>query len=712
MNQQSPKGARRRWPWFLATAAALVLSCISILLTLVSQYDFNSLKPFITRIVKEKTGRDLLIQGPIEFNIGLMPSLTVEKVVLQNAPGGTLPEMARAERIEVELALFPLLRKRIQVKKFILMEPKFVLETDRSGRSNLCFRSKGELPATGETKAPDLSVGEIDVERGIFVYKDGKTGKGVSIAVHRLKAKSTRNGDRIELEMRGAYASKPFDLSGWVGSMASLMTPEVPWRIDVRARAFETEIFLNGSIRSFNSSEGLALKVRGAGRTFKGIEEAFRVGHIPEVAPFKIQFDLSGKKDRTYRLSNLKFSSKAGDGRGDLNLNLSGSRPDLRGWLSWAKLDVATLLSKGAAPERVITGKDEKKRIFPSEPLPFECLEKMTGDVELTADRVILPHTVLEELKTRLHATERCFVAKPLFFKGGGGQAEGALKIGKERRAVTVVAQARMNRVDLNLLLKQRRAQGMAEAEIDVTAQGASIADLMGSLDGRALVAVRGFRVENKYVKLLGSDFITNLSQIFTPASREASVTEINCLVSGFRITNGFAQVTAMVADTNEMVAIGRGQLDLKEERLDLTISPQPKKGFAGLTLSFSELTRAFRLGGTFAEPSLDIDPLHTALTIGKAVGGVFLIGPAGAALAFAGQSAGEEDVCMAAMEAARESGKAPEEKTEEKQGGDANQGRSGTSAGIHSIGESVGRLFKKLSSQPATPVDIYGGGP
>ena len=703
MNKQSARGARRRWPWFFATVAALVISCISVLLAFTSQYDLNSLKPFITRIVKERTGHDLLIHGQIEFDMDLTPSLTVEKVVLQNASRGTLPEIAKAERVEVELALLPLLRKKIEIKKVILREPNFVLETDRSGRGNVCVLNNGGLPPTGETEVPDLSFGEIDVERGVFIYKDGKTGRSVSITVHHLKAKSTRNGDRIELDMRGTYASKRFELKGWVGSMASLMAPEEPWPLDVRVRAFETELRLNGSIRSFRSAEGLALKVRGAGNSFKGIEDAFGLGRIPEVGPFKIQCDLCGKKEKTFRLSNLTFRSKAGEGRGDLQLDLSGSSPDLRGSLVWEKLDVASFISKKDAPVKAT-------KIFPSEPLPFEYLGKMNGDLDLTVNKVVLPHTVIEALQTRLHATERLFLAKPLHFKGGGGQGSGVLQVQKEGTTLKVAAQAKVNQVDLNLLLERRSAQGKAEAEIDVTAQGVSIADLMGNLDGFVLVAVSGFRVENKYLNLMGSDFVTSLSQIFTPA--EATATEINCLVSGFRITNGLAQVTAMVADTNDMVATGGGRMNLKEEQLDLTISPRPKKGLAGLSFSLSEVTRSFKLGGTFVEPSLNIDPLHTALTIGKAVGGVFLMGPAGAALAFAGQTAGEEDVCMAAMEAAREGGKAREEKREERQRSEGDQGAGKERATAHSIGESVGRLFKKMSSQPATPVDIYGGGP
>jgi hypothetical protein len=229
------------------------------------------------------------------------------------------------------------------------------------------------------------------------------------------------------------------------------------------------------------------------------------------------------------------------------------------------------------------------------------------------------------------------------------------------------------------------------EAEIDVTARGASVAELMRNLNGRALFAVRGFKVDNKYVKVLGSDFITNLFQVFAPASREANTTEINCLVSGFDITNGLAEVTAMVADTREMIVMGRGRVDLKEERLDLTISPYRKRGVVGLSFSLSEVMRVFRLGGTFARPSLEIDPLRTGLTIGKLVGGVLLMGPAGAALAFAGKTAGDEDVCMAAMEAARNSSEVPD---------------------INSVSENSVKPFKTFSSHPGTPIDGYECGP
>jgi uncharacterized protein involved in outer membrane biogenesis len=678
MNQQPSKGARRRWPWFLAATAAFVFSCSLILLVLVSRYDVNNLKPLVIRIVKEMTGRELSIHGPIRIETDLTPCLVVEKVAFQNAPWGAFPAMAEAERLELEIALFPLLRKKIQVKKAILIEPKFLVETDPSGRSNLSFQTKGKAPPSEGT--PSVHLERMVVERGLISYKNGKTGKTLSVVIDRLQARKAKAGDRIELEMCGIHASRRFELNGWVGSIASLMTPEEPWWMDLTARALDTEMRLNGFVRSFGTSNGLVLKVKGEGSSIKGLTDGVGPGRIPELGPFKIECDLFTEKDRTFRLSGLKFSTKAGSGKGELKIRLNQGSPELRGWLSCGKLDVCTMLSKEAMQKTAVTGSEKKEKILPSQPFPFERMGKMRGEVEITIDEVILPRVVLGGLKTKVYAAEGRFAAKQLRLKPGGGDTDGSLEVRQEGSVVSVVVRAKVSQADLSLLLQEKKAQGEVEAEIDVTARGASVAELMRNLNGRALFAVRGFKVDNKYVKVLGSDFITNLLQVFAPASREANTTEINCLVSGFDITNGLAEVTAMVADTREMIVMGRGRVDLKEERLDLTISPYQKKGVVGLSFSLSEVMRVFRLGGTFARPSLEIDPLRTGLTIGKLVGGVLLMGPAGVALAFAGKTAGDEDVCMAAMEAARNSSEVPD--------------------------------INSVSENPGTPIDGYGCGP
>jgi hypothetical protein len=126
------------------------------------------------------------------------------------------------------------------------------------------------------------------------------------------------------------------------------------------------------------------------------------------------------------------------------------------------------------------------------------------------------------------------------------------------------------------------------------------------------------------------------------------------------------SKVTALVVDTPETTVRGSGEVDLKTERLDLSLEPLPKRGVAGLSLSLGELAKPFRLSGTLAAPSLAVDPTKTALTIGKAIAGVVLFGPLGIAGVLAGKTS-DRNPCAAALEAAQKgSDAAAVEKTED----------------------------------------------
>jgi hypothetical protein len=113
------------------------------------------------------------------------------------------------------------------------------------------------------------------------------------------------------------------------------------------------------------------------------------------------------------------------------------------------------------------------------------------------------------------------------------------------------------------------------------------------------------------------------------------------------------------VLDTPALRAIGKGDINLKSEKLNIALNPIPKKGVGAngvgkLHLSLGSLTKPFKLGGTLANPSLAIDAKRAALTIGKAFGGFALFGPFGLAALLIDGDASEKDVCKTAVTLAR----------------------------------------------------------
>ncbi len=89
-----------RWKWILGILAAVGVVLLLVVYIIAASYDYNKLKPLITKTVKEFTGRELTLGGDIDLKIGLHPTLEVNNVTFQNAPWGSQPQMAQIKRFE------------------------------------------------------------------------------------------------------------------------------------------------------------------------------------------------------------------------------------------------------------------------------------------------------------------------------------------------------------------------------------------------------------------------------------------------------------------------------------------------------------------------------------------------------------------------------------------------------------------------------------
>ena len=107
---------------------------------------------------------------------------------------------------------------------------------------------------------------------------------------------------------------------------------------------------------------------------------------------------------------------------------------------------------------------------------------------------------------------------------------------------------------------------------------------------------------------------------------------------------------------------------------------------------SLGELAKPFKLGGTLARPSLAIDTTQALTTIGKAVGGVLLLGPAGILTTLASTAPGDPNACLTAIESAKKKGKAGAGEKPGKEKGVEGEVKEG----VKGIEEGIKGLFKK----------------
>jgi len=150
----------RRTFWVGPTVVAVVLALMAGYVA----WTLNpaSLKPRLAEAVWRATGRTLTISGAIGIKLSLVPTVTVSDVALADPPGFSRPDMVKVERMELSLALLPLLRRRFEVDRVTLVRPDLMLETDPAGHVNWAFarpapRPRSDAPSPEATPSPETT---------------------------------------------------------------------------------------------------------------------------------------------------------------------------------------------------------------------------------------------------------------------------------------------------------------------------------------------------------------------------------------------------------------------------------------------------------------------------------------------------------------------------------------------------------------------------
>jgi uncharacterized protein involved in outer membrane biogenesis len=322
------------WKWIFIGVGGLILALVVVAYVVVANYDFNALKPRLAQAVKEHTGRELVLGGDVDVKLGLIPAFVVENVSLQNAAWGSRPELARVKRLEMQVALLPLLRREVALQRLLIVEPDILIETDKSGRSNLDFATREQgtpaasqpAPPPGDATIPALLVQQVRIEQGRLTYKDGQTGKTQVVDLQRLRAEGSGPGEPIAFTLQGAYNAQSFEAQGTLGSLAALSGPGASWPLTVRAKAAGATVTVDGTVQDVLHARGLTVTITAQGFSLPAVAQLAEVQHVPEVGPFTVSFTVTDPGG-TLAVEQLKVEA----GSADLTrLVLSGAIKDVR----------------------------------------------------------------------------------------------------------------------------------------------------------------------------------------------------------------------------------------------------------------------------------------------------------------------------------------------------------------------------------------------
>jgi len=312
-----------RWRWIFIIAFALILALAAGGYLYVSTYDFNRLRPVIAENFQEVTGRSLQIGGDIRIKIGLAPAITLEHISIQNAAWGTRPEMVKVRVLEAQIALLPLLRKKLELRRLVLLEPDILIERSKDGRLNWGLkrqeRGEGQEPITGAqkglTKRSLFLFKQIFLKKGSIAFKDHATGKSHRVIIKEFSARTRDGLSPIEVYLDGSYNKRGLKIEGSTGPLLNLLDPLRPWGINLAVTLGDNSILLDGSIMDVVRLKGLKVSVALSGTSIRHAGTIAGFSRVPDLGPFTGHFLISNTSGSlAIRDLNMKIGKRGGLG--------------------------------------------------------------------------------------------------------------------------------------------------------------------------------------------------------------------------------------------------------------------------------------------------------------------------------------------------------------------------------------------------------------
>ena len=610
----------RRLKWIVTGLFAVVVALLVAGYIVIANYDTEELRALIQDEVKSATGRELVIAGPINLAVSFTPRLVMEQVSLANVPGGKAANLASVARLEVEVALWPLLSGDIDIKRLVLVEPVFALERAADGTANW---QMGE----GEGAAPSFQ--EVSVERAAVTFEDIATGRQRRMTLETLEVSAPDLASPLSLIAKGQLDALPFDLTATLGSAQSLMSDQ-GFAMAAEGNIAGLKSQISGTVAPWDAG-GNSFKVALTGPSATTLMATLALPLAPPGA-FAFTADIIQPDADTLAFNGLSATLGESDLAGNATLELGGDHPRLAG---------AFASKKFLDSDLGLPASDDDE----AGSLPLDFLQALDLDLTLTIGELQWESERLTDVQLPLRLEAGQLSAASFAANYLEGNFTGDFTLDSHLRPAK--ATLRAEGADINMAqLVGPELTGAAALSLDLSGEGDSLKALMASLDGRSTLSLGSGQLDSRFFSIMSA----SLGNVLLPLFDGSSTTAVNCAVVRVDWADGIGLSNGTVLDTANFTTTAAGHLSLRDETLDLYVDT------VGKGVSLAAFAVPLRLTGPLDNPVAVPDPAGSAVTAAK-IAGLIVFPPAGIAALIADQQVRSGNACTAAVEKVDQNG-------------------------------------------------------
>jgi uncharacterized protein involved in outer membrane biogenesis len=403
---RSRRRSNWRHPWRIALLAvsAVMIVAVGAVGVFLAKFDPNTLKPRIIEAVKRSTGRDLALNGKIGLKLSLQPTIEARDVAFSNPAGFSRPQMATLDRLQFQLGLLPLLSRRVEIVRLVLIHPDILLETDPAGHPNWQLKSEASpsTPAaappqdTSQAPAKDratVSVAAIDIENGTIAYRDDRTNKVTTLGLTTLEAAAASPEAPLHVDTDATYNGTAFNVVADTGGLTRLQdsASTTPWPVKLSLTAAGAKLAADGSLTQPLLGKGYDLSVNGTVPDLSALAPLLPGIALPPLRDVTFATKLADRGDEWPAVSALTLRVGASDLRARVpgllldRVDIAASAPDQPIKADVAgRLDDAPLTLTAALGSPALLMPGAKPRPFPVDVTARAAGATVTAKGEIT----------------------------------------------------------------------------------------------------------------------------------------------------------------------------------------------------------------------------------------------------------------------------------------------------------------------------------------
>ena len=604
----------------LGIVGLLVVAGIAITLL----FDPNDYRGRIAEAVKEETGRDLVIEGDLDFSLFPWLAIDIGRTTLGNAEGFGDEPFLSFEEARASVKVMPLIGGGgLQLGSIVLDSFQLNLAVDANGRNN--WDDLAEAGEASDDAGADsgtdtdyaqeqeftLGIASISIRDAAVRYDDAQAGERYSLTGFNFETSSIGGGDPIDIESSFNFELQPDGLAGDFSVETSLIPGD-----DGDLSIGDTDISTMGIDVSVTPNAGLSsAQIRVEPFSLKSLMQQLNIEPPVTADPNALEeVSLDGVidvSDAAFALTSVvmvvddtTFTGElaiARDSAGAISIDLAGDDMNVDRYME-------------PAPEGGTAGSDS----VPVE-IPVDLIRALNMRGSLTFDTATLSGMKFEQVELGMRARDGNLRLHPISADFFGGKYQGDVRINASGSTPTLSVNENISNVSLTSLAEamfdRKNITGTINGSFRLGGSGANLAAIQRSLDGNITMELIDGAWEGVDVWHQLRAARALYKQEPAPEPRQPARTEFSNVSLTGPVVDGVFRNDDIFAELPFMRLTGKGTVDIPAGEVDYRVTARILENpeFAGDVTEeeledFTEAKIPIRITGALADPKIRPD--------------------------------------------------------------------------------------------------------